>query len=66
MFDERFSYIQYDTHYSYDKDRHSNVIKKFLRHCVFYNKLPILWEIAEYYTKKKYHPVNILKYIKLD
>lgn len=25
-----------------------------------------LWEIAEYYTKKKYLPKNILKYINLD
>jgi hypothetical protein len=28
--------------------------------------LPTLWKIAEYYTKKKYSPENILKYIKLD
>jgi len=25
-----------------------------------------LWKIAEYYMMKKYHPNNILQYIKLD
>ncbi len=32
-----------------------------------YNKLsPILWQIAEYYTQRKYSPDNILKYIDLE
>ncbi len=25
-----------------------------------------LWKIAEYYTKKKYSPDNILKYVNLE
>lgn len=31
-----------------------------------YKKNKILWKIAEYYTKKKYSPENILKYINLN
>ncbi len=29
-------------------------------------RLKVLWKIAEYYTKQKYSPKNIMKYIKLE
>jgi F0F1-type ATP synthase delta subunit len=42
---------------------------KFLRLYKQYKekkRLKILWKIAEYYMKKKYHPNNILKYLDLE
>lgn len=39
---------------------------KLQRFIKLYIRLPILWRIAEYYTKKKYAPENILKYINLE
>jgi hypothetical protein len=44
-------------------------IKKIIslqKYWKLYKNLPTLWEIAEYYTKKKYSPENILKYIELE
>jgi hypothetical protein len=41
-------------------------IIKLQRFIKLYIKLPILWNISEYYTKKKYSPENILKYINLE
>ncbi len=68
MFDERFTYTpKYDKSYQdYHQYKHSNIIKKYIRHYIFKKKLHILWQIADYYTAKKYHPNNILKYIILD
>ena len=40
-----------------------NKIIKWYKH---HKKIKILWKIAEYYTKKKYSPENIIKYINLD
>jgi hypothetical protein len=40
-----------------------NQIIKWYKH---HKKMKILWKIAEYYTKKKYSPENILKHIDLD
>lgn len=41
-------------------------IIKLQRFIKLYIRLPTLWKIAEYYTKKKYSPENILKYINLE
>ncbi len=41
-------------------------IIKLQKYIKLYLKLPTLWRIAEYYTKKKYSPENILKYINLE
>ena len=41
-------------------------IIKLQRYIKLYIKLPILWKIAEYYTKKKLSPENVLKYINLE
>lgn len=40
-------------------------IKKFQNLWKKYKKNKILWQIAEYYSAKKYSPLNILKYIDL-
>ena len=40
---------------------------KIIQNRFKWNKnLPTLWKIAEYYTKQKYSPNSIMKYIKLD
>ena len=39
---------------------------KLLKLYKYYKKRKILWEIAEYYTRKKYHPDKILNYIDLN
>lgn len=41
----------------------ANKIKRWYKNL---KRLPVLWKIAEYYTARKYHPDNALKYIKLD
>lgn len=43
-----------------------NKIIPLQRYWKLYRKLPTLWKIAEYYTKKRYSPENILKYIELE
>ena len=37
-------------------------IQKWYKIRFFIKKLPILWNIAEYYMKKKYHPNSIFLY----
>jgi hypothetical protein len=39
---------------------------KYVKLWKIYKLFKTLWQIAEYYTKKKYHPNNIHKYINLD
>lgn len=49
-----------------EQERINNGFIKFLKLYKKYKFKLTLWKIAEYYTKKKYSPENILKYINLD
>ncbi len=61
--------IYWDRSWFKTKDEIKKIIKlqKFWKkNGKFIIKLPTLWRIAEYYTKKKYSPKNILKYVDLE
>jgi hypothetical protein len=49
--------------YKLNQIHYSNQIIKWYK---YHKKMKTLWKIAEYYTKKKYSPENILKHIDLD
>lgn len=45
---------------------YENAAKKIQNQFRWKKRLRVLWKIAEYYTKNKFSPENILKHIKLD
>jgi len=63
MYDREYDiYTTDDEYYSHYHHDSASKIQKLYKIQQFYKKLPILWNIAEYYMKKKYHPSGI--YIK--
>lgn len=65
--------IPYDCYWDRSWLKTITEVKKIIKLQKFWKKnrkfivnLPTLWKIAEYYTKKKYSAINILKYINLD
>ena len=49
-----------------EKNKINSLQKFWKKNGNYITRLPTLWKIAEYYTKKKYSPKNILKYVDLD
>ncbi len=46
--------------------KYMNGFRKFINVLTYNKYKDTLWEIGEYYSKKRYHPDNILKYVSLD